>query len=294
MLLISLAWLGGCAKPAPEIEPVVEDWQPARLETRLEPWNPRGVEVTLPGQPPTQPVVLFDSELPAGFTSAPLSALNIENLQQGLGRIDVVAVAQSSFQDFAGETELLDHLAAVHRYSPRQREILKNWVQRGGILWVEFGVSVLGQEWIRTRNGRHPSPPSLNRFTVFGYPTQATVLRGKPRAKFVVDAVRHEFRNISRHPAMTGVARLAVTENAVATVYPVIAGVGRVLVTDGRKVYARVVPYGAGRIVSTLPFDGGDPKSDNEGFKLAVLEWLLSDQGRLRAMDKPHRPAVEH
>jgi len=232
--------------------------------------------------------------LPRDILVAPLSTIDIERLQKGLDEYDVITVGPSSLRDYKGQQELLDHLAELYRFSRRQQNILREWLKHGGVLWVEFGISVQGYEWIRNRKAYDPPLPSLRGFTIFGYPTKPILLSGKKRKPFTVDPVRYSFRDKSRHPATTRSEHLAVTESALKTIYPIINSGRESLVTDGKRVYASLVRYGDGSIVSTLPFDAGDPGSDNESFKLSVLERLFGSHTGNEISEKSRHQSKVH
>jgi len=266
---------GACAGSPPPPEQAV-DWGPSRIAavpaTDLTP--PVGADRSRP--PLGKFSLRFYQKLRARPVVVPLAAVDVWELRHRPRQYDIITVGPVPLGQYSGRKELLDQLTTTHGLTKDKAAVLTSWVRTGGVVWIEFGVSIQGQEWIRSNDVKKIPPlPDLTGFTVFGLPTRTHVFEARRTGAFTIEPVVYAFRNEAQHPATADVKVLKLVQQDLKSGYPIVdAGQGEALVQEADRVYATVVALGQGKLVSALPFDRWDVESDGEKLRINLAEWL--------------------
>lgn len=218
--------------------------------------------------------VQFYERLRARPAVAALAQVDVWELRRRPRRHDIITIGPTPIGRYSGRRELLDQLAATDGLSPDKAQVLLNWVRTGGVLWIEFGVTVQGHEWVNRDARTLPPLPDLTGFTMLGLPTHAITFEAKRTGPFTFEPTVFPLRNEASHPATADVKSLSLTQSNSKTAYLVLdAAPGQALILDGTSVYATVVPFERGKVISTIPFDQWAAE-DGEKFRINLFEWL--------------------
>jgi hypothetical protein len=268
--------LGGmaCSRFAPVPERPV-DWRVSRLA--VTPTTDLTAQLaTAPGRPTRGKFSLrFYQRLRAHPVVASLAEVDVWELRNHPRRYDIITIGPVTISRYRDRTELLDQLVATERLTADKANVLLNWALTGGMIWVEFGVTIQGHEWVNRDTRTLPPLPDLTGFTIFGLPTHTVTFEAKRTGRFTFEPAVFGIGNESKHPATADIKSLQLVQSDFKTAFVVLdAAPEGALVFDGTQVYATVVPFGQGRIVSTVPFDQWAVDTDGEKYRINLAEWL--------------------
>ena len=219
----------------------------------------------------------FYQRLRAHPVVASLAEVDVWELRDHPRRYDIITIGPVTISRYRAQArkDLLDQLVVTERLTADQANVLLNWALTGGVIWVEFGVTIQGHEWVNRDTRTLPPQPDLAGFTIFGLPTHTVEFKAKSTGRLTFEPAVVRIGNESKHSATADVKSLQLVQSDFQTAFVVLdAAPEQVLVSDGTRVYATVVPFGRGRIVSTVPFDQWAVDTDGEKYRINLVEWL--------------------
>ncbi len=216
------------------------------------------------------------------YTARPIQKVDFWRLQKEPKSIDFIYISPVWIRDFKKvSSDLLEDLCYSYNISKQEQNILRQWVKRGGILWVESGTystkydifNKCGE--IATAKINRLIRQSLQDLKFWDHSIRSYLFASKdldpinyvPTTKsFVVDSNRSIFKDIKR---LKIEIRNYLQNNFV------ILGKSLVMDTKGRPLVT-LMKYGEGYVVSLLPFEYKDVYYDGELLRWELLFYLYN------------------
>ncbi len=181
--------------------------------------------------------------------------------------------------------DLLKNLALSHNLSEGQVKVLEDWVEGGGILWIESAVFVSSYDYSLNRLDQKKIEHLIERLRaqkLFGHPMRSHVLRAKRIDEFNMEKVQKEIRpdgvgipTTAAQDDMT-IRRLLLEQTDYVGIYLSVDGTP--ILRDASGVYASYINHGKGKVITLAPLDFRNSYYDGELFRLSLLLWALDER----------------
>ncbi|MCK9372247.1 MAG: hypothetical protein M0P91_03560 [Sulfuricurvum sp.] len=182
--------------------------------------------------------------------------------------------------------DFMTNIAKAYNISPSKMEMLKHWIENGGILWSEAGLRASRFETFYPYGGINDAKTmalfSKDRGSIFGLPVRHRVLKSNS-----IDMVNYEpavigLRAASSASQLQGVKNVIFRSGSFIETYPIIQ-TNPLLIDNAGTLYAGYGTLGKGLIVTTVPTVYWQADNDGELYRWKLLSWVLQRQGDGRA-----------
>ena len=218
----------------------------------------------------------FYSKITLVYNAKNIKEVDFWKLQKSPKSLDFIYIEPMWIKEYRKLTgDLLANIAYSLNISAKEQEILRDWVKKGGVLWVEFGLfstryDIFNKEGeISAKAIQRSLDRAFSGVKFWQRPLHRYLFKAKkmdlinymPTTKsFVVD------ENAS---IIKGVKRLKVVIDNFMEEYAIVDG-KRLLVDSANRPLVTLAQYGKGYVVSLLPFEYSDVYYDGE-----LLRWKL-------------------
>ena len=190
------------------------------------------------------------------------------------------------------ENDFMKNIAKSYNISPTKLDDLKKWIEKGGVLWSEAGITASRFETFyphgRINDRKTLTLFSKDRGTLFGVPIQYRNLKSSS-----VDMVNYETELITLHSPSTsktiqGISKVTFKPISFIESYPVIQS-NLLLVDNLGRSYAGYETLGKGVVMTMLPTHYWQADDDGELYRWKLLSWVLQRQGieGAKALENP-------
>ncbi len=245
-----------------------------------------------------RPIIDFGGRFPPEFYSAikcRWSAVSFQDADYWSLRFnpylyDVIYVKPLWIGNFSFKSkDFLKDLSYTYNVSFRELKILKDWIKRGGVLWIESAIYISSYDVSLnrlTQRKLHLLFKKLRSIKVFGRKVNLFVLRAKMIDKFHTKPLNKSIvvlKSFSEQPnLLKGIHRLKLSQYDYLGVY--FAVEGKPIIKYKGRVYASYINCGRGKVITTVPFDFLDVHYDGELYRWNLLRWIM--RNRCRAFSK--------
>jgi hypothetical protein len=228
----------------------------------------------------------FYARFPRTWKAESIRNVDFWKLRDNPSLYDVIYVTPLWVGDLkTSRKDLLSSLAYSLNIPGEQVEILREWIRRGGVLWMEsvfysssydYRFKTCGEERI---NGL---ARSLGAMSLFGRGLNVFPMRAKITDAFTVEKLSHEIRYHgsakagSVEPINAVVRSLLLEQTDYLCLYVTVDGIP--VIRDGNRILASYVDVGRGKVLTLAPFDFRNAYYDGELFRLTLLTWALGDK----------------
>src|ERR1039457_6429527 len=217
------------------------------------------------------------------FRAQQLTEVDFWHLEREPGLYDVIYCKGMLLGEFKARGKgLLESIAYSYNISAEQLTILRDWVGKGGILWLEPAIYVSSYDYKFKQiddTRLNQLVRTLSGMTLDGYGLNVLTLRGRRIDDLHVEPLSRELSfakgekpgEIEQINAR--IRSLLLEQNDYIGIYLSVKGTP--IVRSGGQVFASFVASGRGKIITLAPFDFEDSYHDGELFRLLLLSWAL-------------------
>ena len=178
--------------------------------------------------------------------------------------------------------DLLDSISYSFNISQEQKMILKDWINQGGVLWMEAAVyisaydSSLGK-W--DENKINDYLQSLKNMKFFDAGLNVSILKAQKTDAFHTEKVTKELNFPAGHEGgelkdmNESIRRILLEQTDYIGIYLAIDG--KSILKDSEATYASYLEYGKGKVVTLAPFEFRNVHYDGELFRLLLQSWAM-------------------
>jgi hypothetical protein len=297
-------WITGCASRTVEIDKRVENSliKPTNVEVyditsndlSSDKQNPREQLKHFPFIS-TKPIIDFKGKFPDTFYQMNpyrFQAENIANvdfwkLRQQPYALDFIYITPMWIKSFQRvSNDLFENIGYTYNLSKKEQEILKWWIEQGGILWCEMGVYTTLYDTFK-KDGTISAELAYNLLKEKAYglkfldkPVATYMVRGKQIDYVVYVNQEKSFATQAANKFFRDIHHLCLESKNYIDLYYIIKG--DVLLKDkSGKPLVTSVKMGKGLIISLLPFDFEKSNCDGELLRWKLLYYSLGKQYRM-------------
>ncbi|MCX6073409.1 MAG: hypothetical protein NTY39_03740 [Campylobacterales bacterium] len=182
--------------------------------------------------------------------------------------------------------DFMANIAKAYNISPSKMESLKQWIEKGGILWSEAGLRASRFETFYPYGSINDAKTlalfSKDHGTIFGLPVRDRILKSMS-----VDMVNYEsvIVNLKGAPSavqLGGVSHVMFQPTSFIESYPIIQS-NSLLIDSAGTSYAGYGMLGKGVIITTVPTIYWHADDDGELYRWKLLSWILQRKGNVDA-----------
>ncbi|MEI6206171.1 MAG: hypothetical protein WCP20_05275 [Desulfuromonadales bacterium] len=219
------------------------------------------------------------------FRSESLQQVDFWSLKKNPNLYDVIYIKPMLLGEFKVKGKnLLENIAYTYNISADQLIILDNWVQNGGILWIESAIyiSLYDYKFNKFSDKELESfLTKLNGMSLYDRKLNVHMLRAKKTDDIHVEGISQEI--VASASGTFGDIReinekirtLLLEQSDYIGIYLSVAATP--IIKNGDKVYASYVESGKGKVITLPPFDFVKTSHDGELFRLTLLSWALNN-----------------
>jgi hypothetical protein len=218
-----------------------------------------------------------------GLRARELGEVDFWRLKNDPALYDVIYLKGMLLGEFKPRgTDLLESIAFSYNIPAEKLAILRDWVARGGILWLEPSISVSSYDY----QFKKMDDVRLNRLlrtlsgmTLEGHRLNVITLRARRSDQLHVEPLTRELNfGQGEKPGEIGeinsqVRSLLLQQKDYIGIYLSVQGTP--IVSSKGQVFASFVASGRGKIITLAPFDFLDSYHDGELFRILLLTWAL-------------------
>ena len=220
------------------------------------------------------------------FRARELGEVDFWRLKDDPGLYDVIYFKGMQLSEFkARGNGLLESIAYSCNIPADQLAILREWIGKGGILWLEPGISVSAYDYKfkRMDDARLDRlVRALSRMTLEGHRLNVCTERARRTDELHVEPLTRELSfGAEQRPGEIErindqIGSLLLEQSDFIGIYLSVQGTP--IVRSGAKVYASYISVGQGKIITLAPFDFQDSYHDGELLRLLLLSWALEGE----------------
>ncbi len=236
-----------------------------------------------------QPVTNFAGKFPPEFYAAIKHRWNAEyirfvdfwNLRHNPYLYDVIYITPLWIGDLSLKDEdFLKNIAYSYNIPDEQLKILNNWIENGGILWIESAIFISSYDYHLNNfddKKLKKLTERLKSMTLFGKKLNVRTFKAKKidefnTEKLVMEITPEKIQDMNG--LKTDIKKLLLEQTDYVGIY--VTADGNPIVKSGDIVYASYVNHGKGDILTLVPFDFKNVRYDGEIFRLDLLSWALN------------------
>lgn len=176
--------------------------------------------------------------------------------------------------------DLYANIAYSLNISAKEQEILRNWVEQGGVLWVEFGLfstryDIFNKEGeISSYKIKKSLQDAFVGLRFWQNPIQSYLFKAKKIDLINFMPTEKSFLVDEKESIIKGIKRLKVVIDNYMEMHVLINGEKLLVDKEGRPLVT-LVKYGKGYVISLLPFEYTDVYYDGELLRWKLLFYLL-------------------
>jgi len=191
--------------------------------------------------------------------SSSLDKVDLWSLELHPERLDVIYTNPIWIEDYKNiSDDLFVNICYTYNLSDKQQNILKIWIENGGIFWIENGIYATGNEL----NSRKKIPKKQH-FLGLNVRSSHYNLTDRTHSTVIL------FNHLQTSKGFENIHALQLNLDRSAQTFFIIEGEDLIREKSG-KVLLSSANYGKGKIISMLPFESYDAYRDGE-----MLRWNL-------------------
>ena len=218
-----------------------------------------------------------------GVRARELGEVDFWRLKEDPKLYDVIYFKGMLLGDFKARGKgLLESIAYSCNIPAEQLAVLREWVAKGGVLWLEpcIYVSSYDYQFKKMDDARLSQlVRTLSGMNLEGHRLSVVTERARRTDELHVEPLVREFDfgkggkpgEIERINRKVG--SLTLVQSDYVGIYLSVQGTP--IVSSGGQLFASYVPAGQGKIITLAPFDFEDSYHDGELFRLLLLSWAL-------------------
>ncbi|MGA9046576.1 hypothetical protein [Sulfuricurvum sp.] len=225
----------------------------------------------------------FYDELKVSWKAVSLDKVDWNALSQNPAYYDIIYIQSVGIADSGVMADdFMTNIAKAYNIAPSKIGNLKQWIEKGGVLWSEAGIRASRFETFYPYGGINDAKTislfSREHGTLFGLPLRYRVMKSNS-----VDMVNYTTQSVAlkAHPSATqikGVSKVTFEPTSFIESYPILQS--NTLLMDERGVnYASYGVLGKGMIVTTVPTIYWHADDDGELYRWKLLSWILQRKG---------------
>jgi len=186
---------------------------------------------------------------------------------------------------------LLESIAYSYNISTEQLAILKAWIQKGGILWMESGIYISAYDYNFNKFDDRKLGQlmlALSGLNLEGSKLNVKMLKAKKTDPLHVETLFHEmhFNKMEKRGDIEvindKIGSLLIEQTDYIGIYISVDGVP--IIKSNDSVYASYIKSGKGIILTLAPFDFKNAYFDGELFRFTLLTWALDNRNNLEPL----------
>ncbi|BCD67686.1 hypothetical protein [Nitratiruptor sp. YY09-18] len=196
--------------------------------------------------------------------------------------VDFIYVLPLWIKDYRKLTsDVMSNIAYSYNISAQEQKILRSWVEKGGVLWVEFGIFSTKYD-IFTKSGEI-NTKKINYLIKNGF--RGLKFWGSPLKNYLFQSKSIDFLNYvsssqsfvvnQKRSLIKGIARLRLNLDNYLENFMILDG-KPLLVDQKGKPLVTMKRYGKGAVVTLLPFEYQDAYYDGELLRWKLLYYFLN------------------
>jgi hypothetical protein len=225
----------------------------------------------------------FYDGMKVSWSAVSLDKVDWSDLSKNPSLVDIITIESVGIAQSGSMTDdFMNNIGKAYNISPANIAILKQWIEKGGVLWSESGISASRFETFYPYGGINDSKTmtlfSKDHGSIFGVPVRYRILKSVSvdMVNYTPEAVT--LKAAPSAPQLLGVSKVIFSPMSFIESYPIIQS-NPLLVDSKGTTYAGYEKLGKGMIVTMVPTIYWHADDDGELYRWKLLSWVLQSRG---------------